>query len=164
MSWVVMDPNSLPSSPALRVKVSSTAARPAAAGHGGVLLGGQADGPRLGLGDDALLVALGGLVGEALRQQEVARVARLHPDQLAGLAERLDVVAQDHFHHRSYPPEGRRRDAPPEVEPDIRQAEEGDPAHRERQEKQCTHHQQHDEQRAAHDCSAVASTAEPRRA
>ena len=50
-------------------------------------LGLVAGAARASLGRDPLLVALGGLEGEALGQEIIPRVARLDPDQLAGLAE-----------------------------------------------------------------------------
>src|SRR5689334_19846683 len=67
-------------------------------------LGLVADAARPGLRRDPLLVTLGGLVGEAVGQEIVARVAWLDPHHLAGLAERPHVLAQDHFHHRLNPP------------------------------------------------------------
>src|SRR6476646_1728451 len=76
-------------------------------------LGLAADTAGAGLGRDPLLVPLGGLEREAVRQEIVAGVAGLHPHHLPGLPERLHVLAQDHFHHRSNPPvdgvESRRR-------------------------------------------------------
>src|SRR6478609_4695457 len=67
-------------------------------------LGLQAHGPGLGLRRDTLLVAFGRLVGDPVVQEIVARVPRLDPHHLAGLAEGLDVFAQDHFDHRWKPP------------------------------------------------------------
>src|SRR4029077_18395133 len=57
-----------------------------------------------GFRGDALLVPLGGLEGQALREQIVAGIAGLDTHHLSRLAERRYVLAQDHFHHRSNPP------------------------------------------------------------
>src|SRR6185503_13102559 len=69
--------------------------------------------PCLGLRRDPLLVAFGCFVREALRKEEVARIAGADPHQLSGSAERLHIFSQDHFDHRSNPPvpgdAGRRR-------------------------------------------------------
>ena len=67
-------------------------------------LGLVAGRPGAGFPSDPLLVTLGGLEREPSGQEKVARVAGLDPDHLAGLAERLHVLAQDHFDHRSTPP------------------------------------------------------------
>ena len=76
----VIEPKSLPSSPALPVsgqRDGRRAARPAARPRPSRrCVPGAA---RPGLRGDALLVALGGLVGQAVRQQEVAGVARASP-------------------------------------------------------------------------------------
>src|SRR5690606_13726307 len=79
------------------------------------LLGGEAGSAHPGLGRDALLVALGCLIGKALRKEIVPRIARPDAHQFASLAERADIVPQNHIHHRSNPPVGgdsrRRRKA-----------------------------------------------------
>src|SRR5207245_234909 len=50
---------------------------------------------------EAALVGIGRLVGEPARQQEVAGVAVLHGHDLAGLAELVDILSQDHVHGSS---------------------------------------------------------------
>src|SRR5580765_4111041 len=72
----------------------------------------QAAGERLGLatlgytarvtglrfGRDALAVALARLIGQALGKQEISSVTGLYLHQLAGPAERLYILTQNHFH------------------------------------------------------------------
>ncbi|MNC91000.1 hypothetical protein D3C83_71790 [compost metagenome] len=47
---------------------------------------------------EQLLVVVGGAQRLLLRQQEVAREARLHLDDVAHLPERLDTFQKDHIH------------------------------------------------------------------
>src|SRR5688572_23543937 len=54
-----------------------------------------------GLSGDALLVPLGGLVCQTLRQEIVASIAGLDSHHLTGPAERLDILPQYHFDHGS---------------------------------------------------------------
>ena len=65
MSWAVIEPNSLPSSPALPLSVSADRAELGGEALGLRALGLVAGAARAGLGRDPLLVALGGLEGEA---------------------------------------------------------------------------------------------------
>ena len=104
MSCDVIEPKSLPSSPALPRRVTVMAPSWAASCSAAAFSALAFDRACPGLGIDALLVALGRLEGEAARQQEVPGVAGLHPHELAGLAEGLHVFPQDHFHHHLVPP------------------------------------------------------------
>src|SRR5690606_22685316 len=74
-------------------------------------LGGVAGLARLVLGGDPLLVSLGGLESQPVRQQVVAGVARLDLHQVARLAERGDGLTKNQFDHGSAPSGGaiRRR-------------------------------------------------------
>src|SRR5256712_9389169 len=69
---------------------------------GGALLRGALLGDACRLVGDLLLVGVGRRVGEALRQQVVARVAVLDLDHVAGGAKMLHVFSQDDFHGPSF--------------------------------------------------------------
>src|SRR5947207_2689510 len=70
-------------------------------GFRGALLRGALLGDALRFVSDLLLVGVGRQVGEALRQEIIARVAVLYLDHVAGRAEMLYVFSQDYFHSPS---------------------------------------------------------------
>ena len=99
MSAVVTEPNSLPSSPTRAEKVSETCSsfageflRPSA-----TRLFSAASSRSFSCAMRFLLPG-GRLVGDAARQQEVARVARRHLHDVARMSELVDRLSQNDFH------------------------------------------------------------------
>src|SRR5437870_12153141 len=71
-------------------------------GFGGALLRRALLGDPLRFIGDLLLVGVGRRVGEALRQEVIARVAVLDLDHVARLAKMLHLFSQDDFHNPSF--------------------------------------------------------------
>src|SRR2546428_13099618 len=91
-------------------------------GFGGALLRRALLGDARRFVGDLLLVGVGRRVGEALRQEVIARVAVLYLDHVARRAKMLHLFSQDEFHSPSFlsmvqPGRGERRARDPGVAP-----------------------------------------------